>query len=314
MEDKWIDQLKNLKCLSEDDVEQLFEKAKEIFLEESNVQYVNAPVIICGDIRGQMYNLLEIFKKCGEISNNRFIFLGNYINNGPNEVEVLELLLALKIKFPGQITLLRGSQECRYNGYYHGFLDKIKIKYGNVNAYHYFIDLFDYLPLAALVEGKIFCVHGGLSPFISVVDQIRFINRKMEIPDVFCADGIMDTCKSPDAFSDLMYGGPEDSIETWEGNLRCPGFLFGWKVANKFNHINGLELICCASWLIEEGFKYYFKEKNACIVYSAPNVRNINKASILKINKDLSRTAIFLDYSEQKSSNEKQKTLFPNIL
>ena len=312
MVDKWIDQLKDLKCLSEDDLEQLCEKTKEIFLEESNVQYVNAPVIICGDIRGQIYTLLEILKKCGEISNKRFIFMGNYIN-GDNGVEVFELLLSLKIKYPEQITLLRGNQECRYNGNYYGFLDETLRKYGNGNAYQYFIDLFDYLPLAALVEGKIFCVHGGLSPFISVVDQIRFINRKMEIPSGFCSDG-MDSCKSPDAFSDLLYGYPDD-IETWDPNLRWPGYGFGWKVANKFNHINGLELICCGASIVQEGFKYYFKEKNVCLVFSTPNLRNRgNKASILKMDKELSRTIVFLDYSEKKSSNEHPKTMFPSFL
>ena len=178
MEDRWLEDLKALKCLPEKDLKELCEKAKEIFIEESNVQNVSAPVIICGDIHGQIYDLLELFKKGGDIPNSRYIFMGDYVDRGYNGVEVLELLLALKIKYPEHITLLRGNHESRQICFAYGFYEEITRKYGNANAWEYFTDLFDYLPLAALVEGKIFCVHGGLSPYISTIDQIRLINKK----------------------------------------------------------------------------------------------------------------------------------------
>lgn len=209
MEDKWLEQLKELKCLAEDELKQLCEKAKEIFIEESNVQNVSAPVIICGDLHGQIYDLLELFKKGGEIPNSRYIFMGDYVDRGYNGVEVLELLLALKVKYPEHITLLRGNHESRQICFAYGFYEEITRKYGNANPWEYFTDLFDYLPLAALVEGKIFCVHGGLSPYISTIDQIRLINRKMEIP----REGV---------FCDLMWSDPDD-IETWI--ISCRG---GW--------------------------------------------------------------------------------------
>ena len=86
MGDKWLSQLKEVKCLPEGDLKQLCQIAKEIFIEESNVQDVNAPVIICGDIHGQVYDLLELFKKEGEIPNSRYVFLGDYIDRGYNSV------------------------------------------------------------------------------------------------------------------------------------------------------------------------------------------------------------------------------------
>ena len=139
----------------------------------------------------------------------------------------------------------------------YGFYEEITRKYGNANAWEYFTDLFNYLPLAALVEGRIFCVHGGLSQYISTVDQIRLINRNMEIP----YNG---------AFCDLMWSDP-DNIETWTLSLKGSGWLYGWKVVNEFNHINGLELICRAHQLVMEGFKYWFEKKNLCTVWRAPN-------------------------------------------
>ena len=302
MEDKWLEDLKELKCLPERDLKQLCEKAKEIFIEESNVQNVSAPVIICGDIHGQIYDLLELFKKGGDIPNSRYIFMGDYVDRGYNGVEVLELLLALKVKYPEHITLLRGNHESRQICFAYGFYEEITRKYGNANAWEYFTDLFDYLPLAALVEGKIFCVHGGLSPYISTVDQIRLINRKMEIP----REGV---------FCDLMWSDPDD-IETWIISCRGAGWIYGWKVVDEFTHINGLELICRAHQLVMEGFKYWFEKKNLCTVWSAPNYcyRCGNKASILKISQDLSRTIDYFDFSAKSTTSQPPKSLVPYFL
>jgi len=302
MEDKWLEDLKELKCLSERDLKLLCEKAKEIFIEESNVQNVSAPVIICGDIHGQIYDLLELFKKGGDIPNSRYVFMGDYVDRGYNGVEVLELLLALKIKYPEHITLLRGNHESRQICFAYGFYEEITRKYGNANAWEYFTDLFDYLPLAALVEGKIFCVHGGLSPYISTVDQIRLINRKMEIP----REGV---------FCDLMWSDPDD-IETWIISCRGAGWIYGWKVVDEFTHINGLELICRAHQLVMEGFKYWFEKKNLCTVWSAPNYcyRCGNKASILKISQDLSRTIDYFDFSAKSTTSQPPKSLVPYFL
>ena len=302
MEDRWLEDLRELKCLPEKDLKQLCEKAKEIFIEESNVQNVSAPVIICGDIHGQIYDLLELFKKGGDIPNSSYVFMGDYVDRGYNGVEVLELLLVLKIKYPQHITILRGNHESRQICFAYGFYEEVTRKYGNANPWYYFTDLFDYLPLAALIEGKIFCVHGGLSPYISTIEQIRLINRKMEIP----REGV---------FCDLMWSDPDD-IETWILSCRGAGYIYGYKIVDEFNHINNLELICRAHQLVMEGFKYWFEKKNLCTVWSAPNYcyRCGNKASILKISSDLSRTIDYFDYSPKSMTSDPPKKLVPYFL
>ena len=131
MVDRWLEDLKDMKCLSERDLKELCEKAKEIFIEESNVQNVSAPVIICGDIHGQIYDLIELFKKGGDMPSSRYVFMGDYVDRGYNGVEVLELLLALKIKYPEHITLLRGNHESRQICFAYGFYEEITRKYGN---------------------------------------------------------------------------------------------------------------------------------------------------------------------------------------
>ncbi len=131
---------------------------------------------------------MELFRTGGEIPNSRYVFLGDYVDRGYNSVETLELLLCLKLKYPGHITLLRGNHESRQISLSYGFYEEIMRKYGNTNPWRYFTDVFDYFSIAAIIEGKIFCIHGGLSPTISTIDQIRLLNRKMEIPHegAFC--------------------------------------------------------------------------------------------------------------------------------
>jgi serine/threonine-protein phosphatase 6 catalytic subunit len=301
-EDKWLEQVKQGKCLTEHDLKKLCDKLKEILCEENNVQPVDAPVIVCGDIHGQFYDLLNIFKVGGEIPDKKYLFLGDYVDRGYNSVETLEYLLCLKLKYQGRITLLRGNHESRQICFSYGFYEEITRKYGNANPWRYFNDLFDYLPIAAIIEGKIFCVHGGLSPLISTVDQIRLINRKQEIPH----EG---------AYCDLMWSDP-DEIEAWVISARGAGYVFGWKVVNEFNRINDLTLVCRAHQLVNEGYKYWFKDKNLVTVWSAPNYcyRCGNKASILKLGPKLEQNFELFDVNEKSDKVPQPKTLVPYFL
>mmetsp|Transcript_26768 Transcript_26768/g.23707 ORF Transcript_26768/g.23707 Transcript_26768/m.23707 type:complete len:235 (+) Transcript_26768:61-765(+) len=230
--DKCISDLKEGHCLPERTLKQVCDKVTEILAEESNVQPVNAPVNVCGDIHGQFYDVLELFRTGGEMPDSRYIFIGDFVDRGFNSVETLQFLYCLKIKYPGDICLLRGNHESRDTTRAYGFYDESHKKYGNPNAWKYCTDVFDYLPLAAVIEGKILCVHGGLSPEIRTLDQIRVIDRVREIPH-----------EGP--FCDIMWSDPDD-IETWAYNPRGAGYLYGSKVTKEFNRINGLELICRA--------------------------------------------------------------------
>lgn len=180
-------------------------------------------------------------------------------------------------RYPDRITLLRGNHECRQITQVYGFYEECVRKYGNANPWKYCTDVFDYLNLAAVIDGRILCVHGGLSPEIRTLDQIRVIERHQEVPH----EG---------SFCDLMWSDPEE-IETWAMSPRGAGYLFGAKVTREFNHINGLELICRAHQLVQEGYKYMFPDQNLVTVWSAPNYcyRCGNVAAILAFDENLSR-------------------------
>lgn len=301
--DNWLETVKNGTILPERELRIVCEKVKEILIEESNVQPVRAPVTICGDIHGQFHDLLELFNKGGEIPNSRYIFMGDFVDRGFNSVETFQLLLCLKLKYPAHITLLRGNHETRQITTVYGFYDETIRKYGNANPWKYCTEVFDYLGIGALVEGKIFCIHGGLSPEIKTIDQVRLIDRRMEIPH-----------EGP--FCDLMWSDPED-IETWAVSPRGAGWLFGSKVTTEFNHINDITLIARAHQLVMDGFKYWFRDQNLVTVWSAPNYcyRCGNVASILNINDKMERFfEIFHALRDQTTRAVPYKTLVPYFL
>jgi serine/threonine-protein phosphatase 6 catalytic subunit len=108
--------------------------------------------------------------------------MGDYVDRGFNSMETFQLLLCLKAKYPAHITLLRGNHESRTVSGAYGFYDETMKKYGNAHPWKYCTEVFDLLGLGAVVDQKIFCLHGGLSPEVKTIDEVRLIDRRQEIP------------------------------------------------------------------------------------------------------------------------------------
>eukprot|EP00128_Syssomonas_multiformis_P010055 Colp12_sorted_trinity150504_noHs@21687 len=186
--DEWVETVKQCKYLPEGDLKKLCTIVSEILLEESNVLPVSSPVTICGDIHGQFYDLEALFKTGGSVPETSYIFMGDFVDRGYYSLETFTRLLTLKARYPDRVVLLRGNHESRQITQVYGFYDECMTKYGNPNAWIYCTNVFDLLTLAAVVDGQVLCVHGGLSPDISTLDQIRTIHRNEEIPHqgAFC--------------------------------------------------------------------------------------------------------------------------------
>ena len=116
-----------------------------------------------------------MFKHGGEIPETNYLFLGDFVDRGYNSVETFLLLLCLKVRYPQRVALLRGNHESRQITQVYGFYDECLRKYGSSNVWKYCTDIFDMLTLAAVVDNKVFCVHGGLSPQITTISDVSFI-------------------------------------------------------------------------------------------------------------------------------------------
>ena len=279
--DKQIEQLRKCQYITEIEVKLLCEKAKEIFIEESNVQKIVAPLTICGDIHGQFDDLTELFIKGGKCPETKYLFMGDFVDRGFNSVETFLLLLALKVRYPDRITLIRGNHETRQITQVYGFYDECMRKYGSINVWRYCTEIFDYLPISAIIDQKIFCIHGGLSPTIDTIDEIKNIDRKQEVPH----DGAM---------CDLLWSDPEQDQKGFGISPRGAGYLFGEDVVKTFEEINKINLIARAHQLVMEGYKMMFNQKLVTI-WSAPNYcyRCGNMASILKLDEKLEKQTIY---------------------
>jgi serine/threonine-protein phosphatase 4 catalytic subunit len=100
--------------------------------------------------------------------------IGDFVDRGFYSVETFLLLLALKVRYPERITLIRGNHESRQITQVYGFYDECQRKYGSGNVWRWCCEVFDYLALGAIVDGRVFCVHGGLSPNLQGIDQVCF--------------------------------------------------------------------------------------------------------------------------------------------
>ena len=275
--DQDIETLKKCQIIPEEAVNRLCAKAKEILMEEENVHHIPIPATIVGDIHGQFYDLLELFDVGGHVPSVNYVFMGDFVDRGYYSVETFLLLLALKVRYPKRVTLIRGNHESRQITQVYGFYDECLRKYGTANVWKYFTDLFDYLPLTALVENVIFCLHGGLSPSIDTLDNVRTLDRVQEVPH----EGPM---------CDLLWSDPDDRAG-WGISPRGAGYTFGQDITEQYNHTNGLKLVSRAHQLVMEGYNWAH-DANVVTIFSAPNYcyRCGNQAAIMQVDEQLSNT------------------------
>jgi len=166
------------------------------------------------------------------------------------------LLLAYKIKYPENFFLLRGNHECASINRIYGFYDECKRRY-SIKLWKTFTDCFNCLPVAAIVDEKILCMHGGLSPDLQRLDQISRIMRPTDVPDT----GLL---------CDLLWSDPDKDVTGWGENDRGVSYTFGADVVSRFLDEHDLDLICRAHQVVEDGYEFFAK-RQLVTVFSAPN-------------------------------------------
>jgi len=242
--------------LTENEVRGLCIKAREVFLSQPILVELEAPVKVCGDIHGQYSDLLRLFEYGGYPPESNYLFLGDYVDRGQHSLETICLLLAYKIKYPENFFLLRGNHECASINRIYGFYDECKRRY-NIKLWKTFTDCFNCLPVAALIDNKIFCMHGGLSPELSSLEQIRRIIRPTDVPDT----GLL---------CDLLWSDPDKDVQGWGENERGVSYVFGPEIVSVFLKKHDLDLVCRAHQVVEDGYEFFAK-RQLVTLFSAPN-------------------------------------------
>ena len=242
--------------LKEEEIKFLIENSLPIIKEQKMLVELEAPLHVCGDIHGQYYDLLRIFEHCGYPGEYNYLFLGDYVDRGKQSLETVCLLLCYKIKYPEKVTLLRGNHESSVTNRIYGFYDECKRRY-NIRLWKSFTDLFNYLPVAALIDDKILCMHGGLSPDLKNIQSIQDISRPTDIPD----QGLL---------CDLLCSDPDKEAVDYDENDRGVSVIFGEKVVTDFNKKNDLDLIIRAHQVVDEGYEF-FANRQLITIFSAPN-------------------------------------------
>ncbi len=232
-------------------------------------------LVIVGDVHGQFADLIfHILREhpAGQ-PDRKFLFLGDYVDRGPQGVETIMLLFALKCEFPNNVFILRGNHEEAQTSRFYGFLIEVRSKFSDATVWARFVEVFCHIPLAALVavpDGRRFlCVHGGLSPQLALVgvEGIRSISRSdyqvmLDNEEASIVDG-------------LLWSDPTDTVPNFWPNERGCGYLFGPVATKEFCEANNLQFVCRAHQMTMEGFTWTH-DSRCLTVFSAPNYCRIS--------------------------------------
>ncbi|KAM3589420.1 serine/threonine protein phosphatase Pzh1 [Umbelopsis sp. WA50703] len=228
-------------CLKNSEISAICRVASDILLSQPTLLELSPPVKVVGDVHGQYSDLIRLFEMGGFPPESNYLFLGDYVD--------------------------RGKQ-------IYGFYDECKRR-SSVKIWKTFCDCFNTLPIAALIAGKIFCVHGGLSPALHSMDDIRSIERPTDVPDY----GLL---------NDLLWSDPSETVVEWEDSDRGVSYCFGKKVVDEFLTKNDFELVCRAHMVVEDGYEF-FGDRALVTVFSAPNYCGEfdNFGAIMGVNEEL---------------------------
>ncbi|EAU33059.1 serine/threonine-protein phosphatase 2B catalytic subunit [Aspergillus terreus NIH2624] len=268
--------------LTEDQALWIIHAGTQILKSEPNLLEMDAPITVCGDVHGQYYDLMKLFEVGGDPAETRYLFLGDYVDRGYFSIECVLYLWSLKIWYPNTLWLLRGNHECRHLTDYFTFKLECKHKYSE-RIYEACIESFCSLPLAAVMNKQFLCIHGGLSPELHTLEDIKAIDRFREPP----THGLMCDILWADPLEEF---GQEKTGDYFVHNsVRGCSYFFSYPAACAFLEKNNLLSIIRAHEAQDAGYRMYRKTRttgfpSVMTIFSAPNYLDVynNKAAVLK--------------------------------
>ncbi|ORX74473.1 calcineurin [Linderina pennispora] len=268
--------------LRESDALAILEEATAILKSEPTLLTLSSPVTICGDVHGQYYDLMKLFEVGGDPATTQYLFLGDYVDRGYFSIECLLYLYSLKIRHPASFFMLRGNHECQHLTDYFTFKLECTHKYSE-RVYEAALGSFCALPLAAVVNKQFLCIHGGLSPELHTLDDLRQLDRFREPP----THGLMCDLLWADPVED--FGHEKNKSYFIHNFARGCSYFFNYAAVCAFLERNNLLSLVRAHEAQDAGYRMYRKSKTTgfpavITLFSAPNYLDVynNKAAVLK--------------------------------
>jgi serine/threonine-protein phosphatase PP1 catalytic subunit len=243
--------------MTEGEIGDLLAWSTPVLLQDSSLLRLCGTFNIIGDIKGNFKDLKKYFEHGGKPPYSKYLFLGNYVNIGKYGIEVVCLLLALKIRYPHHVYLLRGNHDSLSLTRIYGFYDQVKSRYA-IMLWKKFTNVINCLPIAAILNRIIFCVHSGLSDELKTLDQIQDITRPTDVPD----SGLL---------TDLLWSSPDNSITGFKEVDKGGSSAFGEDVIRNFLNQHGFELIVRGEQVVEHGYEFFNRHRDLVTIFSSSN-------------------------------------------
>ncbi|EAY11806.1 Ser/Thr protein phosphatase, putative [Trichomonas vaginalis G3] len=220
--------------------ESLVKETITVLQNKPSLVRIDAPCYVVGDIHGNLYDLIQILSMAKLPPYSRYVFLGDYVDRGQFSYEVVMLLFALQCQFPNDVILLRGNHKFADTNSVYSFFDEMSILENGKYLYDQINKAFEWLPIAAIVQNKIFCVHGGLSSGLNGISQIEKIIRPIK------------TCED-ELIADLMWSDPTTETKTFARSTRGLGISYGYNLVEDYLNKNKLTSVLRGHQCVQNG-------------------------------------------------------------
>lgn len=256
---------------SKEILDDLCSKTKEFLEGQPRVLYVQSPVVVVGDLHGNLHDLLRIFAKFGTPERTKYVFLGDYVDRGNYATEIVTILFYFYTQYPNNITILRGNHEFSDLNDKYGFRSEVLSIYHDDEIWIKINEVFNYLPIAAVIDEEKFCVHGGIARGLDSLKKIEIAEIPLTPENV------------PNLIKSLLWSDPCKQTQIFDDNQRGFGQSFGLVAMMDFYKATGMKMIIRAHQCVSKGIAVF--NKTCITVFSSSGYQNQNKGAVLIFNK-----------------------------
>lgn len=283
-----------LPTFSEEDLRTLCQLTQQSVSDDPIVLHLTSPIVIVGDLHGQILDLFRILRKFGFPDSTKYLFLGDIVDRGEFSIETATFIFALRVLYPQNIFILRGNHEFSQLCSHCGFMEEITKFYGSESLFTSFIDAFNCLPLLSIVDNFIVCVHGGIGPNWCSINQINNYKRPIEH-------------YNEETISSMLWSDPSNNVLDYSESPRGVGYIFGQSALIDFLNKNKAKMLIRGHECVQEGYQFMFGNR-LVTVFSASNYCGLvnNDAAVIIIKPNLKyevRTFPPLDYVKRSDTS-----------